>query len=72
MEGLALAFDLTLQSFLLASDNANVLCLGKEGMCSYGQVAKEVRARDRGFIYVDFAHESRNMNIDAHNLARRK
>ena len=33
---------------------------------------KEVRARARDFIYVDFAQESRNSNVDAHNLSRRK
>jgi hypothetical protein len=66
-----LASDLTLQSFRLASDSANVIrSLEKEGMGLYGQVVREVRARACDFIYVDFAHESRNSNIDAHNLAR--
>jgi hypothetical protein len=39
-------------------------------MGPYGQAVKEVRARARDFIYVDFAHESRSSNVDAHNLAR--
>jgi hypothetical protein len=39
-------------------------------MGPYGQVVKEVRAGAHEFIYVDFAHESRSSNVDAHNLAR--
>ena len=41
-EGLALASDLYLQSFRLASDSANVIrSIGEEGMGPYGQVVYE-------------------------------
>jgi hypothetical protein len=70
-EGLALASNLTLQSFQLASNIAKVIrSLGEEGMSPYGQVVKKVWTRAHDFIYVDFAHESRNSNVDAHILAR--
>jgi len=39
-------------------------------MCSYGQVVKEIKARALDFLFVDFAHESRKSNVDAHDLAR--
>jgi ribonuclease HI len=70
-EGLALASDLTLQSIRLASDSANVIrSLEETGMGPYGQVVKEVKARARDLNFVDFAHENRSSNVDAHNLAR--
>jgi len=39
-------------------------------MCSYGQDVKEIKARALDFLFVDFAHESRKSNVDAHNVAR--
>jgi hypothetical protein len=70
-EGLALAYDLTLQSIRLASDNANVIrSLEETGMGPYGQVVKEMKARARDLNFVDFAQENRSSNVDAHNLAR--
>jgi ribonuclease HI len=70
-EGLALASDLMLQSIWLASDSANVIrSLEETGMDLYGQVVKEVKARARDLNFVDFAHENRSSNVDAHNLAR--
>ena len=68
---LALASDLTLQFIWLASDSANVIKSREEtGMGPYGQVVREVKARARDFNFVDFAHENRSSNVDAHNLAR--
>jgi hypothetical protein len=68
---LALASDLTLQSIWLASDSANVIrSLEETGMGPYGQVVKEVKTRAHDFNFVDFAHQNRSSNVDAHNLAR--
>jgi hypothetical protein len=70
-KGLALASDPTLQSIRLASNNANVIrSLEETGMSPYGQVVKEVKARARDLNFIDFAHENRSSNVDAHNLAR--
>ena len=41
-----------------------------EGMGPYGQIVREIKARTRYFSEVQFAHEGRTTNIDAHNLAR--
>jgi hypothetical protein len=61
----------TLQSIRLASDNVNVIrSIEETGMGPYGQVVKEVKARARDLNFVDFAHENRSTNVDAHNLAR--
>jgi len=35
-----------------------------------GQIVKEVKARARNFNFVEFVHENRSSNVDAHNLAR--
>lgn len=71
-EGLALASDLMLRSSRLASDSANVIIrsVGGARMYLYGQFVKEIKASVLGFLYVDFAHESRKSNVHAHNLAR--
>ena len=37
-------------------------------MGSYGHVVQEIRARSREFNFVDFVHEGRQSNVDAHNL----
>ena len=39
-------------------------------MGSYGLVVQEIRARSREFNFVDFVHEGRQSNVDAHNLDR--
>ena len=39
-------------------------------MGSYGYVVQEIKARSPKFNFVDFVHEGRQSNIDAHNLAR--
>ncbi|TVU28310.1 hypothetical protein EJB05_19823, partial [Eragrostis curvula] len=40
------------------------------GMGSYGHIVQEIRARATGFSNVEFVHENRASNVDAHNLAR--
>ena len=70
-EGLALASDLMLTSFLLASDCANTIrSMAGTGMGPYGQVVKEIKEEARDFVFVDFVHENRNSNVDARTLAR--
>jgi ribonuclease HI len=70
-EGLALASDLVLRDFRLACDNVGVIRSIKEGsMGTYGHVVQEIRARSNDFSLVDFVHERRQSNTDAHNLAR--
>ena len=69
-EGLALASDLMLTSFLLASDCANTIrSMAGTGMGPYGQVMKEIKEQACDFVFVDFVHENRNSNVDAHALA---
>ena len=70
-EGLALASDLVLRDFISACDNVGVIKSIKEGsMGTYGHVVQEIRARSNDFRLVDFVHEGRQSNMDAHNLAR--
>lgn len=66
-EGLALASDLLLKKFRVASDCQNVIrSLEEGGMGVYGHVVQEIRARAASFVSVDFVHESRGSNVDAH------
>ena len=70
-EGMSLAADLYFQSFRLATDCINVVrSLEGEGMGSYGQIVREIKARTADSREVQFAHEGRTTNVDAHNLAR--
>ena len=70
-KGLALARDLVLRDFRLSCDNAEVIRSIREGtMGSYGHIVQEIRARSREFNFVDFVHEGRQSNFDAHVLAR--
>lgn len=70
-EGLALASDLMLQNFRLASDCENVIrSLKGVGMRVYGHVVQEIKARAGSFGRVEFVHECRGPNVDAHCLAR--
>jgi len=67
-EGLALASNLVLRDFRLVCDNARVIRSIQEGsMASYGHVVQEIRARSHEFSFVDFVHEGRQSNVDAHN-----
>lgn len=69
-EGLALASDLLLRKFRLASDNANVIrSIGESGMGAYGHVVREIKARTTEFQIVEFVHEKRESNVDAHCVA---
>jgi hypothetical protein len=70
-EGLAIASDLLLQNFRVACNNAGVVASIHEGrMSSYGHIVEEIRARSNDFSFVEFVHERRRSNADAHNLAR--
>jgi ribonuclease HI len=70
-EGLSITDDLLLHQFQLASDCSNVIrSLTGDGMGYYGHIAQEIKARAARFRCVDFAHESRNSNVDAHSVAR--
>jgi ribonuclease HI len=68
-EGLALASDLALQSFGIASDNAGVVpSISESAFGQYGQIIKEIKARATTFT--DFVNEGRLSNGDAHRVAR--
>jgi hypothetical protein len=55
----------------VASDCLNVVRnVHGAGMGSYGQIIKEIKARMVNFTSVDFVHEGRGSNVDAHTLAR--
>jgi len=69
-EGLALASNLGLQSFMIASDCANVVrSLLGEGFGRYGPIVREINVRRRSFIRAEFVHERQKSNVDAHLLA---
>jgi hypothetical protein len=70
-EGLALAADLMLQKLRLTTDCASVVkSIAGEGMRIYGHIIQEVKARRNDFIRVEFVHEHRDSNSDAHVIAR--
>jgi ribonuclease HI len=70
-EGMALAADLGLRSFRLASDNVGVIrSIHSEGFGCYGHVVREIQSAAAGFDRVQFVHEGRDANVDAHRLAR--
>jgi len=37
-------------------------------MGPYGQIVKEIQIRAHDFLLVDFVHENRKSNVDAHTL----
>jgi hypothetical protein len=41
-----------------------------EAMCSYGHIIQEIKSQGRSFEKIEFVHEKREANHDAHNLAR--
>ena len=41
-----------------------------EGLGPYGAVIRDIQARRSSFTKVEFVHESRSSNVDAHVLAR--
>ncbi|TVU23518.1 hypothetical protein EJB05_25892, partial [Eragrostis curvula] len=70
-EGLALAADLVLRKFRLASDCLSVVkAIHGAGLEHYGHIVKEIKARSTAFEYSEFVHESRLSNTDAHLIAR--
>lgn len=70
-EGLCLASDLLLRSFRVACDNSSVVRnIAGAGTGLYGHIVQEIKARARGFTLVEFVHEGRRSNGDAHILAR--
>ena len=70
-EGLALAVDLNLQRIYIASDCLNIIrSIEGEGKGLYGHVVQELKATTTGFQLVQFVHEARSSNVDAHCLAR--
>jgi hypothetical protein len=70
-EGLALASDLLLTKFRVASDCSNVIkSLEGSGYGVYGHIVQEIQARAGEFAMTQFVHEGRTSNGDAHRLAR--
>lgn len=51
----------------LATDDASVIkSLQEANRRVYGHIVEEIRTRSKDFLVVDFAHEGRLSNIDAH------
>lgn len=70
-EGLALASDLGIQIFRVASDCSNaVRSIHGQGFGTHGPIIQEIKTRKAGFTRVEFVHEGRSSNCDAHCLAR--
>jgi hypothetical protein len=70
-EGLAIATNLLLQRIRLATDCINVVRnIEGDGKGLYGHILQEVNARVLDFQNVQFVHEGRSSNVDAHCLAR--
>jgi len=71
-EGLALAKGLSLNRVRMASNCANaVRCMtGGSTMGAYGQIIQELREDAKAFLVMEFVHERREANHDAHVLAR--
>jgi len=69
-EGMALASDLRADSFRLASDCLNIVKSIQQGkLVIYGQVIQEINARKTALRSVEFVHEHRYSNTDAHRIA---
>ena len=70
-EGMALASDLRADNFRLATDCLNVVKSIQQGdLGIYVQVTREINARKTAFRSVEFVHEHRDSNTDAHRIAR--
>jgi hypothetical protein len=70
-EGMALAQDLSLHRTRVASDCVNaVRSIRGDGLGPYGPIVREIKARKSSFQHVEFVHESRSSNVDAHRLAK--
>jgi hypothetical protein len=69
-EAIALAEDLNLQHFVVASDCKQVvddIARGSQG--TYGVIIREIKLRSQPF-QCSFTFESRAVNIEAHKLAK--
>jgi hypothetical protein len=70
-EALTLASDLFLHKFRVGCDYINVVkSIYEEGMGLYGLIVKKINTRKATFFHVEFVHERRLSNMDAHRLAR--
>lgn len=70
-EGLALSSDLLLRKVRLSCDNVNVVRnIRSNNRGPYSHVIQEIQARVGELDSVDFVHEGRTSNFDAHSLAR--
>jgi ribonuclease HI len=70
-EGLALAADLQLNTYIIASDCKEViLSMKTDHRACYSTVLKEIKERRFDLMDVRFIHEGRSSNVHAHNLAR--
>jgi hypothetical protein len=68
---MALAADLLLQRFRVASDCINAIrSIDGEGRGPYSHIVRELKARKTDFQVVQFVHEGRSSNVHAHCLAR--
>jgi hypothetical protein len=57
-------------SFCSDSGSNVIRSLTGDGMGNYGHIVQEIKSRATSFRCVDFVHESRNSNVDAHIVAR--
>jgi hypothetical protein len=70
-EGINLAVDLLLCRFSVAYECLNVIRkIEEDGKGSYGHIVMELMAHSTEFQKIEFVHEGRTANIDAHTLAR--
>lgn len=70
-EGMNLAKDCYVSRLCLASDCLEVIKNLKDvSRCSYMTVLEEITAKAGNFQSCSFRHESRDANLDAHNLAK--
>ena len=69
-EALALAEDLHLQSFIVASDSRQVISdINKNARGRYGAIISEIRLQAEQFQCL-FTFERREVNVEAHSLAK--
>jgi len=70
-EALALAEDCGIRKVKVASDCLNVIKnIMENSRCSYMIILRDIQERAKVFDHVQFAHEDRDANMEAHNLAK--
>ena len=70
-EGLALASDLLIQKVRVASDCLNIFrSLQEDGMGPYGHITREIKVTMINFLKIDFVHEPRKANKEAHKAGK--